>query len=251
MGFLTGDGGCEDKGVPLRAVLSQREQVAEGTVRFDFDLGDATLDFQPGQFFNIDLVDPLYTDERGSHRHFTILNSPHLAHRVSLATRMRDSAFKRSLRDMPLGSPVEIGDVGGNFTLPAGTSQPLVFLAGGIGITPFFCMSTFIMEECSPHQVTLLYSNRNRASAAFLSQLQSYDAQSPSFHLVAIMTDDEGWEGESRRLDAEVIKAHVADLTTCFFMMAGPQAMNEALSAELVSLGIPREQVKADHFLGY
>lgn len=235
----------------MLAALRQREQVAEGTMRFDFDLGEASLDFQPGQFINIDLIDPLYTDENGNHRHFTILNSPHERHRVSIATRMRDSAFKRSLRDMPMGAPVEIGKVGGNFTLPENTGRPLVFLAGGIGITPFFCISTFIMEECSPYHVTLLYSNRDRSSSAFLSELQSFDARNPAFRLVAIMTDDDTWTGEKHRLDAEVIKGYISDPPACFFMMAGPPAMNEALAGELATLGVPREQVKADHFLGY
>ncbi len=235
----------------MQAALSHREQVALGTTRFDFDLGEASLDFQPGQFINIDLIDSPYTDEKGNHRHFTILSSPHRRHGVSLATRMRDSAFKRSLRDMPLGAPVEIGKVGGNFTLPPDTGRPLVFLAGGIGITPFFCISTYVMEECSSYDITLLYSNRDVGSTAFLSELQSYDARNPSFRLVAIMTDDDAWEGEKRRLSAEVIEEYVADPAACFFMMAGPPAMNESLVGELASLGVPREQVKADHFLGY
>lgn len=235
----------------MQAAISRREQVAEGTMRFDFDLGEATLDFQPGQFFNIDLVDAPYTDERGNHRHFTILNTPNEKHRVSMATRMRDSAFKKSLTKMPLGSPVEIGRVGGNFTLPSKTAKALVFLAGGIGITPVFSMSSYIMEECLTYRVTLLYSNRDRASTAFLKELESFDLRSPSFTLVAIMTDDPGWEGESRRIDAEVIHTYVPEPEKCLFMMAGPPAMNEALSAGLESLGIHPAQIRADHFLGY
>lgn len=235
----------------MQATITGREQVAQGTMRFDYDLGDALLDFQPGQFFNIDLVDPPYTDDRGSHRHFTILNTPNERHRVSMATRMRDSAFKKSLAEMPLGSPVEIGNVGGRFTLPSDASQPLVWLAGGIGITPFFCMSSYIMEECLTYEVTLLYSNRDRGAAAFLTQLESFDAKNPAFKLVAIMTDDPGWDDESRRLDAEVIRSYVPEPEKCLFMMAGPPPMNDALTQELEGMGVNTAQIRADRFLGY
>ncbi len=235
----------------MRATIINREQVAEGTMRFDYDLGGDSLDYRPGQFFNLDLIDPPYTDEKGSHRHFTILNSPNVKHTVSMATRMRDSAFKRSLAEMPLGSPVEIGRVGGNFTLPADNSRRLVFLAGGIGITPFYCMSSYIIEECLTFEVTLLYSNRDRASSAFLPELQALSKKSPAYDLVPIMTDDAGWEGESRMLGREVIASYVPEPAKCLFMVAGPPAMNEALTAELLALGVPQDQVRADHFLGY
>ncbi len=235
----------------MQATLKERRQVAEGTMCFEFDLGVESLVYRPGQFFNLDLIDPPYSDEKGSHRHFTILNSPNRPHTVSLATRMRDSAFKRSLAEMPLGGAVEIGSVGGNFTLPSDTSQHLVFLAGGIGITPFFCMSSYILEECLTYEVTLLYSNRDRAAAAFLLELQAFAEKSPAFDLVPIMTDDAGWQGETRMLGREVIASYVPEPATCLFMMAGPPAMNETLAGELASLGVPKEQVRADHFLGY
>ena len=93
------------------------------------------------------LPDVGYQDDKGLRRHITVVTSPNEKGVLGLATRMRDSAFKRSLRDLPVGAEVEVEQPKGDFGLPDDTSRPLVFIAGGIGITVFRSMLLYIRED--------------------------------------------------------------------------------------------------------
>jgi ferredoxin-NADP reductase len=236
----------------VKAKIKSKEEVAERTLEVHFDLLGSKIDFKPGQFFNIDLIDPPYDDDKGAHRHFSIVNSPNEKGIISMVTRLRDSAFKKSLQEMPPGSEVEIGKIGGeDFSLPEAPQPPLVFIAGGIGIAPFIGMIRYVMEEGLAYDITLMYSNRERGSAAFLDELEERASGNPKLELLLIMTDDPSWEGETRRIDAELISDYLEDPTSRTFMIAGPPGMNEEISAELQKLGIREEDILASDFAGY
>src|SRR5207245_10439540 len=113
-------------------------------------------------------LDPAYDNDKGPLRHITVVTSPNERGVLGLCTRLRQSAFKRSLAELPIGAEVEVEDPKGSVLLPEDTTQRYVFIAGGIGITVFRCMLRYIAEEQLPHRVTLVYSNRDRDSAAFL-----------------------------------------------------------------------------------
>src|SRR5215470_10539742 len=119
--------------------LRKREEIAAGTMAFHFDkpLG---FEFRAGQFLYLTLIEPPETDSEGNTRTFTIASAPSDPD-LMIATRMRDTAFKRVLRSMPLGKPMKIAGPGGSFTLHNNPAKAAVFLAGGIGITPFFSMA--------------------------------------------------------------------------------------------------------------
>ncbi len=236
----------------MRATIKEKQQVAKGTLLVRFDLGGEEVDFEPGQYFFVTLLDPPYDDERGPRRHITVVTSPNERSVLGLATRLRDSAFKKSLQDLPVGTEVEIEPPKGTFTLPEDVSRPLVFVAGGIGITVFRVMLRYIEEERLPYRVTLLYSNRNRAETAFLDELRELEQRLPDFRLVPTMTDDPDWDGERRRMDAQFFRDHVGDLIgEATFMVAGPPAMVEAMKAALVEAGVDEGRVLADRFSGY
>src|SRR5687768_3834987 len=163
------------------------------------------LDFRPGQYFFVTLPDVGHQDERGLRRHITVVTSPNEKGVLGFATRMRDSAFKRTLRELPVGSEVDVEPPKGKFSLPDDTSRPLVFVAGGIGITVFRSMLRYIQEERLPYRVTLIYSNRDRESTAFLDELRELEKEIDGLRVVLTMTDEPGWEGETRRLDADVL----------------------------------------------
>ena len=138
-----------------------------------------------------------------------------LAHRaasVGLATRLRDSAFKRTLAELEVGDEVEVEEPKGSFLLPEDTSAEYVFVAGGIGITVFRSMLRYIADEQLPYRVTLVYSNRDRESAAFLDELEELERRIEGLRVVLTMTDEEGWEGRRRRIDADVLARALGDL---------------------------------------
>ena len=180
----------------MKAKIAEKREVAKGTLYVVFDLLGHEVDFKPGQYFWITLVDPPYDDEKGPKRHISVATSPNDRNVLALCTRLRDSAFKRSLAELPVGTEVEVEDPKGNFVLPEDTDPPYVFIAGGIGITVFRSMLRYIAEEKLPHRVTFVYSNRDRESTAFLDELPELERTCPNLKVVLTMTDDEGWDGE-------------------------------------------------------
>jgi ferredoxin-NADP reductase len=236
----------------MRARIKEKREVATGTLMVVFDLLGREVDFLPGQYFWVTLLDPPYDDEKGPRRHISVVTSPTERGVLGLCTRLRDSAFKRSLVELPVGAEVEVEEPKGSFVLPEETDRPYVFIAGGIGITVFRSMLRYIADKGLPHRVTLVYSNRDRESAPFLDELQELERANPNFRLVATMTKDPDWEGETRRIDTELLRDHLEeDLTAYTYLVAGPPAMAEAVVEMLKNAGAPEEQISSDGFSGY
>jgi hypothetical protein len=124
-------------------------------------------------------------------------------------TRIRDTAFKRSLNKVPLATGVKIDSAAGSFTLHKNPAKSAVFLAGGIGITPFLSTVQQANHDRLPLKLYLFYSNRQPEDAAFLDTLQTLETKNPNFHLICTMTemsksikDREGRDGSDRQGDA-------------------------------------------------
>jgi ferredoxin-NADP reductase len=236
----------------MQAKIKEKREVAEQTLLVTFDLLGEEVDFRPGQYFFVTLPDVGYQDEKGLRRHITVVTSPTEKGVLGLATRLRDSAFKRSLHELPVGADVDVEPPKGQFSLPEDHSRPFVFVAGGIGITVFRSMLRFIHDEGLPHRVTLVYSNRDRASTAFLDELQELERENPNIRLVLTMTQDPGWDGESRRIDADFLREHVeGDLNDYTFLVAGPPGLVEGIQEALGEAGVAEENVLAQRFSGY
>jgi ferredoxin-NADP reductase len=236
----------------MRAKIKEKREVAKGTLMVVFDLLGEEVDFIAGQYFWVELLDPPYDDEKGPRRHISVVTSPNERGVLGLCTRLRDSAFKRSLAEMPVGADVDVEQPKGNFLLPDAIDQPFVFIAGGIGITVFRCMLRYITEEGLPHRVTLVYSNRDRESTAFFDELGELERANPNIRVVLTMTDDPAWDGETRHIDGDLLRDHLdGDLNSFRYMVAGPPPMTEGVVEKLKEAGIPEDQIQADRFSGY
>ena len=230
--------------------ISEKKVVAQGTLRAVFKL-DEEVNFKSGQYFFITIPKLLFQDEKGNRRQFSIVNSPNEKNILTLTTRISDSAFKQTLSQLPLGSEVELGPIAGVFTLPEDKTKPLVFIAGGIGITPFMSMLSFISEEKLPYKITLVYSNRNQASTAYLDWLQELATKLSDFKLILTMTDDPTWTGEKRMIDSTFIKEYFPNVNENFYMVVGPPGMVEAIDKSLLEAGIESDNIKKENFTGY
>jgi ferredoxin-NADP reductase len=236
----------------MRATLAEKRTVAKGTLLCVFDLGGEEVEFEPGQYFFVTLLDPPYEDEKGPRRHITVVTSPSERGVLGFATRLRDSAFKRSVAELEVGAEVEVEPPKGSFVLPADSGRALVFVAGGIGITAFRSMLRHIDEQGLPHRVTLLYSNRSVEETAFLDELRELESRADWFRLVLTMTDDPTWPGESRRIDAAFFGDHLGDgVRDATYMVAGPPPMVDSIIAALAEVGVPEEQVVPERYSGY
>jgi ferredoxin-NADP reductase len=236
----------------VQARIKEKAEVAKATLMVVFDLLGEQVDFVPGQYFWVELPNRGYDDERGLRRHISIVTSPNDRGVLGLCTRIRDTAFKRTLAELEVGAEVVVEEPKGDFRLPDDTSKDYVFIAGGIGITVFRCMLRYIAEEELPYRVTLLYSNSDRESTAFLDELQELEHQLGGLRIVLTMTDDPGWDGESRRIDADFLREHLnGEVATYAYLAAGPPDMVNGMTEMLEGLGVPEEQLIASRFAGY
>lgn len=236
----------------MRATIKEKREVAKGTLLVLFDLHGKSFDYRPGQYFWVELLDPPYEDEKGPRRHISAVTSPTETGVIGLCTRLRDSAFKRSLAELPVGAEVEVEAPKGSFVLPEDASRPLVFVAGGIGITAFRSMLRYIQDEGLSHRVTLIYSNRDPESTAFLDELEEIERENPNIRLVLTMTQDGTWEGERRRIGADLFEDYLGrDLNEANYMVAGPPGMAKAATEELQNAGVDEELISTDSFSGY
>src|SRR5665213_3009257 len=189
------------------ARLLSRHEVAESTMAFRFER-PANWTFNAGQYLDMTLLDPPETDSEGSVRTLSIASGPH-EETLMVATRMRDTAFKRVLRTMPLGTAVKIEGPSGDLTLPDDFTRASVFLAGGIGITPFRSMIYGAAAERLPQQMFLFYSNRRPEDAPFLAELESLERDNPKYKLIASMTEmaksSRSWSGETGFINQEML----------------------------------------------
>jgi ferredoxin-NADP reductase len=236
----------------VKARIKEKRDVAKRTLMVVFDLLGEEVDFRPGQYFWVTLLDPPYDDEKGPRRHITVVTSPTERGVLGLATRLRDSAFKRSLAELPEGTEVEVEQPKGSFVLPQETDRHYVFIAGGIGITVFRSMLRYIADDGLPHRVTLVHSNRDRESTAFYDELRELEAANPNLEIVYTMTQDSGWKGETRRIDAEMLRDYLGEeLDSYTYLIAGPPAMVDGVAEVLQGADIPEDQVMPARFSGY
>ena len=236
----------------MKARVKEKREVAQGTLLVIFDLGGDHVDYRPGQYFWVELPKAGYDDERGLRRHISIVTSPTEHGVLGLCTRLRDTAFKQTLAELELGTEVEVEEPKGDFQLPEDTSRPYVFIAGGIGITVFRSMLRYIGDEGLPYRVTLLYSNRDRAGAAFLDELKELEQRIPDLRVVLTMTAEPDWPGEQRRIGPDLLRDHLdGDLRSFTYLIAGPPAMVEGVADSLAAKGIAEEQVLRSRFAGY
>ena len=162
------------------------------------------------------------------------------------------TAFKRTLAELEVGDEVEVEEPKGSFLLPEDTSVDYVFIAGGIGITVFRSTPRYIADEGLPYRVTLVYSNRDRESAAFLDELEELERRIDGLRLVLTMTEQGrlgGGDAPARRRCSR--RQPLGGLEDRQFLVAGPAPMAKGVSESLLGAGVPEDSVLADKFSGY
>ena len=236
----------------MKGRLVDVAQVASGTVRAIFELEDG-FSFEAGQTCDITLPSPKYQDEHGNARTFSIASSPADLPRLTFATRVSHSAFKRSLAEGAPGTEADIDGPYGSFTLHKNTAKPAVFFAGGIGITPFRSIIKDATERGLPHDLTLFYSNRTPDSTAFLPDLEEWAKRNPRLTLVPTITDDvdiHTWKYQKGMIDAAFLKGRLPAGEAIYYA-AGPAAFVAAMRQALERSGADPDNIRTEEFPGY
>lgn len=238
--------------------LRSRQEVAEGTMAFRFEK-PANWAFKAGQFVDLTLINPPETDAEGNTRGFSIASAPHEEF-VMVTTRMRGTAFKRALRDLPLDTPVKAEGPFGNLTLHNNVGRPAVLLAGGIGITPFRSIVFSAAKEKLKHRIFLFYANRRPEDAAFLDELQVLESENPNYKCIPTMTEGDKskrpWPGAVGLIGYELISKYLKTVPppavyTAIYYIAGPPGMVGDLRTMLTNSGVDDDDIRAEEFTGY
>ncbi len=238
----------------ITLTLREKKEVAEGTMAFYFGIDGQPFVFKPGQCIRLTLLDPLYKDKKGNARDFSIASSPGEPS-LMIATRMTGSAFKRSLADLPVGSSVRVNGPYGEFLLNVDPMRPAVFLAGGIGITPFRSMIKHAIEQHALQRLTLVYCNRTPDDAAFLDELQDWEKENANLRLIATMTQPQNpgktWTGRTGYIGARFVKDQLREQTPSVYCVAGPPRFVSAVAEVLAIAGVNESEIRTDEFFGY
>lgn len=227
---------------PFRAVftLKEKRQIANQTYALSFRPNIA-LDFKPGQFMYWTLPHK-EADARGVRRYFTIASSP-TEKTITVAVRIPEnpSSFKKALKNLKKDDEVVAMDIAGEFVLPEDKSLPLVFIAGGIGITPFASMAKWMMDKKEIRDIVLLCSNSLEEDISLKDIFDKAKIVGIKTHY--IVTERDGY------IDEKMIKEKVPDWQNRLFYISGSQPMVEAFKKMLAKMGV--RKLKTDLFPGY
>lgn len=209
--------------------------------------------YQPGQYLRV-TVDNDCEDDRGNSRYFTISSSPTEKNIICITSRMLDSCFKRVIFHLKKGDKVMYEGPYGNFVLDINKKKPIVFLAGGIGITPFRSMVRYLNDQNLNIPITLFSSFSNESDVLFYNELKSAENNLSNFKYILILTKDSNsdtFKAEKGRIDEEKIKEHVANYSESLYYVVGPTLMVAAMLDVLKKIGIERHNIRTESFPGY
>lgn len=212
------------------------EQLTHDTWNLRFD--GPKPSFKPGQFMLISLRRDGQTSE--SHP-YTISSSP-TAKQLSITPKAIGD-FSASVKDTKVGDQAFIEAPYGAFTYDRAPTNKLVFIAGGIGITPFLSMLRYMRETGGNQMVTLLWGNKTEADMAFREEIDAMEEAMPNLHVVHILSHQKDWEGETGFITGDKITALVPDYADRSFFICGPPVMREKVVPELKELGIGRSRI--------
>ncbi len=233
--------------------LKFKREIADGTMMFHFEKPDGFV-FKAGQFADCTLINPAETDAEGDTRAFSFASAP-FEDDLMLATRMRDTAFKRVLKTMGPGSELTLDAPHGSFTLHNNVNIPAVFLTGGIGVTPVRSIVLQAIHDRVPHRILVFYSNRRPEDAAFLDELMKSHRTNPSYTFVGTMTQMEEssreWHGETGFISKALLLKFIDDLTLPIYYIDGPPAMVNAMRKILSEAGVDDDNIRTEEFSGY
>ncbi len=230
----------------MRLKLLKKQDEATDIKSFFFE-PEAEVSYKPGQYFYYTLTKLNYPDARGDTRHFTISSSPTEGKTLRLTTRIREeSGFKKTLDELVLGGEVKGEGPGGTFFMDENTTGNHIFLAGGIGITPYRSMIKFIFDKKMSVNISLIYSVKNKEVIAFKEELDEISQKNSNFKMRIVDSSTEGHVND--KIISEVSK----DIANPTYWISGPPEMVDAMEGVLITkLKVPVTQIRPEKFTGY
>jgi ferredoxin-NADP reductase len=237
----------------LMLTLKQKVRLAPDVYDFIFK-SDKKFSFTPGQYLEWTLAHK-GPDSRGNRRYFTIASSP-TEDEIIMGVKFYPgpSSFKKSLLSMKPGEQIAAGQLAGDFTLKNDPGQKLVFIAGGIGVTPFRSMVKNLIDKNEKRPITIFYANKNPEDVVYKNIFDEAEKKlgiKTTYTLTGSPAHGAGWNGEKGRIDEQMIKNKLPDYKERIYYISGPKSMIDSFEKVLDNLGVPGSQIKTDFFPGF
>lgn len=238
-----------------KLILFLKEKIQIAPDIFDFVFTPKKkLSFVPGQYAEW-TFEHSRTDSRGNRRYFTIASSPTENDlRFGLKFYAQGSSFKNALVNIKPNTPVVASQLAGDFTLPKDPKQKLVFIAGGIGITPFRSIIKYLIDVHEKRDIVLLYSDKQVSEIVYKDVFDQAQMELGIKTIYALTSENllpQGWLGKVGRIDGEMIRGEIPDFQERMFYLSGPHSMVNAFEKTLLDMGIFKSKIKTDFFPGY
>lgn len=224
-----------------KLLLALKEKIPLTPDIYEFVFGlDKRLNFLPGQYleWTLGYKNP---DSRGNRRYFTIASSPTEANlHLGIKFYPDSSSFKKKLISLSLGDKIIAGQLSGEFTLPKDPNKKLVFIAGGIGVTPYRSILKYLLDISQRRDIVLIFSNKTPAEVVYKNIFDEADQKLgiKTYYVFG-------------HLEIEFITKKVPDYKDRIFYISGPHSMVDAFEKTLKDMGVPGSQIKIDFFPGY
>lgn len=225
----------------MKLRLIKKEQEVAGVYSFYFQ-PEQELIWKAGQFLRYTLPDEK-TDNRGINRFFTIASAP-VEKIVRVTTRIaqkKGSSFKNKFNQLEIGAEIEANGPSGEFIIEE-LDKEYLFIAGGIGITPFRSIIKELSTQGKLPRIELLYANRD-TNIVYKAELDEIASNNPQLKIIYII--------DPNKIDAITIKEHIANIDRKMIYISGPEPMVEGIEQILQPLGVDKENIKTDYFPGY
>jgi len=224
----------------MGAVLRLKRITAIGPNQYDLAFTRPPhVSFAPGQYLEWTLKHR-HTDVRGNRRMFSITSSPLEPEvHIGIKTYEPSSSFKKALLALQPGGAIRVAHMAGGFMMPAETDRPLVFIAGGIGITPFHSMIQYLVDKKEARDITLFYLANTAADFVYKDTLATAESVGVKTRYV------------TGRLEEQTLRDNLELFKRSLVYISGPNALVTHYKQALVALGVPRAHIKTDHFTGY
>lgn len=244
-----------DAEIPFFFPFEKKEQLTKDTFTFFFKRTGEERNFTPGQYYEMKLPHK-DMDERGDTRVFTISSSPTNQEFITITTRVIQSTFKKALNGLKNGTSVQFDGPWDDLNFDEKDSSPHVFLAGGIGITPYHSIVQYCIDNNYRTPMILFVSWKKRDEMIFDEFFRDANNHLENFSYVPTLTEEEGlnaenWDGEKGRIDDKMIRKYVSSILDSKYFISGPQVMVNALKKTVQEMGVSSEKIIAEEFEGY
>ncbi|HSX48950.1 MAG TPA: FAD-dependent oxidoreductase [Candidatus Saccharimonadales bacterium] len=229
-----------------KLILSLKEKIKLTDSIYDFVFSTSEkFNFIAGQYMEWTLGHK-HSDDRGNRRYFTFASSP-TESEVRIGVKFekdRSSSYKTEMLSMKKGDKIVASQLAGDFTLVSDVNKKLVFIAGGIGVTPFRSIIKYLIDKNEKRDIILIYNERTKENMVYKDVFKEAERK---LGIKTIYFETE----KSGHMTSETVKKEIPDFKERIFYLSGSNGMVKGFEDLLSEAGLPKDHVRVDYFPGY